>query len=259
MGNSLLMYSGFPADTVYSPMLYSPVDSAFLDGTLCLSRVPDVSCICTDIPVDNLLTDTLSVASVLVAVIFLKKIVEVIPSLLGCLVGWKEAMNLEFSMKLSRDRNTVFLILLLPFCLLVNRYSLYSPGFMDDMNLSVRLLCVGGVFFAYLSLRFVLMYFIKGSKRYKEAFNASNMAFLTFFCTMTLFSLVTAGAMSLFGAGNSLICTVLRYELLALYVLLLIRRGQILGNSCSIFSTILYLCVLEILPTVCLVVSALVF
>ena len=237
--------------------LIQPIDSAFGAGTLKLQRFP--SAITAEARHTDLITDTLTTLCVIVSIIFLKKLVNVIPSLLGCTARWKEALNLEYSMKLSRDRNIVFMTLVLPFCLLVNRYGIYSPDFIRDLSPSASLLVTAGVFIAYIIIREGAQFFFGSKKISKETSNASHMAFYTFFCTATLVTLATSGILHFTNLSDTTTGNIITYELAAFYIILTVRRYQIFSNSCSLFSTLLYLCTLEILPTGILIMSALFF
>ncbi len=81
----------------------------------------------------------------------------------------------------------------LPFCLLVNRYGIYSPDFIRDLSPSASLLVTAGVFIAYIIIREGAQFFFGSKKISKETSNASHMAFYTFFCTATLVTLATSG------------------------------------------------------------------
>ena len=47
----------------------------------------------------------LALISVIMVMILLKTIVEILPSMLACLIRWKENINIEASVRLSRDRD----------------------------------------------------------------------------------------------------------------------------------------------------------
>jgi hypothetical protein len=59
-----------------------------------------------------------------------------------------------------------------------------------------------------------------------------------------------------FTGDKELTRTVLLYVTGMTYVLYILRRGQIFASACNPFSTFLYLCGLELLPTLALVISA---
>ena len=71
--------------------------------------------------------------------------------------------------------------------------------------------------------------------------------------------LLTLGPLVLFRAPGSAIRIVLIVEMALSYLILLLRRIQILSPYCNPFSLFLYLCALELLPTGIYIASAVVF
>ena len=77
--------------------------------------------------------------------------------------------------------------------------------------------------------------------------------------SLSLIMMLTAGAMSVAGCRDALVCMVLQYELLVFWLFAIIRTAQILSSKQSILATILYLCGLEFIPAAVLITAALVF
>ena len=75
-----------------------------------------------------------AIICILTVMLSVRRITDVIPSMLGCLFRWKEAFNLEYSVRLSRNRNITFIVLTVPACLLAARFRLYDPDFMSEMT-----------------------------------------------------------------------------------------------------------------------------
>jgi hypothetical protein len=73
-----------------------------------------------------------------------------------------------------------------------------------------------------------------------------------------LLVLPTLGILYVFHAPDTLVRTFFYVELSVVYALYLVRRVQILSLSCRSLTTFLYLCALELLPSVLLIVSAVV-
>ena len=97
--------------------------------------------------------NALALISVIVVMIFLKTIVEILPSVLACLIRWKENINIEASVRLSRDRDFSAIAMLLPFCLTVFRFRIYNPGFIANLPDTARLWAILGVFAVYILFR----------------------------------------------------------------------------------------------------------
>ena len=74
---------------------------------------------------------------------------------------------------------------------------------------------------------------------------------------ISFFLLFLAGALlKAFSCDERLTRTVLVWIMAISYLFYIIRRGQIFSSSCNPFTTFLYLCSLELLPTAALVLSA---
>lgn len=207
----------------------------------------------------SILFNILAVCFTFFSIFLIDKFLGLVPSLLGCIIRFKENLNLEGSMKLSRDRNVMALFFIVPFCLLVFRYSLWAPALLKGLSDDLRLLCVLGAFLAYLILRGLFEYILKPKNMRKQNWQAAVSCSYTFFLIAVLLSLLTACCFSMFHADDALIKSIIYYVLAATYFIYLIRKTQIFVNSCHFFSAILYLCALEILPTGLLVASAIVF
>lgn len=235
--------------------LPSPVDSAFLGGSRLLGdalplREADSVCQAVCLP------DILSVASAILCVIFLKRLYCALPSMVACLFRWKEALNLEYSVGISRDRNLFFILMVIPMSVLLDRYSVYSPDFLDFIPSGYGVVGIFACLSGYILLRSFLFRTARGKKMQKEAYVAAGGLFKSFFSVATLLLIVVAGVLSRAGVQDGTVRTIILCVLSVFWLILLLRKGQIFAHTCTIFSTILYLCTLEIVPTGLLVASA---
>ena len=78
----------------------------------------------------------------------------------------------------------------------------------------------------------------------------------TFFILLMMLLLATVGILYLAGVDDLVISRFLLVETGIVYLIYVLRRGQILSVSCNPLTTFLYLCGLELLPTGLLVASA---
>lgn len=243
-------------DTIhYGPV---PVSQAFSGGALMMEQSPVDSSQEDNHDGDSVVTDVVAVICILAVLFTLKKMVNVLPSMLSCLFRWKEALDLEYNVKLGRDRNIIFLVMILPACLLATRYSLYAPDFISTMDISGKFFSYVGILIGYLLVRAAADFATGTRKIDKSAYSAAKMLFLTFFSLGTLFCIVTAGLLSFTELPYETVRSVILYISGALYLLLIFRKAQIFSHYCSVLSTILYLCSLEIVPTGLLVASAMI-
>lgn len=227
---------------------------AFRIGELLLRTVPggagEVSA-----PVAPLSVSILSVVFVVLMIVLMRSFIHLIPFIADSLLRARGSVALESSVRVSRDRNMVAMVMFLPMLLLSWRYRLYNPSFIADAGPDARMGLIAAVFAGYLLLRLFMYVLLKPRRRY-EQFQVAHHATYTFFILLVILLLFTAGIMYVFGASDATIRLVLYLETAFVYLLFLLRRAQILSLSCNHLRTFLYLCGLEILPTAALVVSA---
>ena len=203
--------------------------------------------------------NALALISVIIVMILLNTIVEILPSVLACLIRWKENINIESSVRLSRDRDFSAIAMLIPFCLLAFKFRIYNPYFIAILPDSTRLWAVIGVFVAYILVRKAASILVYPKRVPQKTLAAAEKSSNTFFIFLTLILLLVGSTCSFFDASlNSIRITSVWLSAL-IYGLYLIRKLQIFASSCSIFTAFLYLCALEILPTGILVVSDVIF
>ncbi len=242
-----------------------PVDSAFTGGTMELIPLSG------DIPPQNVpaaegeasihgspVISAVIMVSILLCIASARTFVNMLPTLAGCFFRWKESLNIENSLMLNIGRNRLFLVLIIPFCLIVSGYRLYDPGAVSSLPQPFHFMAVTGAMLLYLALKDILSLALRSSRMNEKAYKAAVHTFRTFFVVVTSAMLVTAGALEIFSASGSLAKHVLIYETALIYTVCMVREAQIFKNTRSVFSAILYLCALEILPTGILVATAIV-
>ena len=185
--------------------------------------------------------------------------VGVFPSLVACLTRWKESVNLDASVQLSRNRDITTLALVIPFCLTVTRFRLYDPHFMVGLNDNGRLAVTIGILIGWMLLRTFLEHLLRPRKGNPKAYGTARKAAYTYLCILTLLLMLTGGIMAFVDAAPETIKTAMLWISATIYAVLLLRKTQILISSYSFFASFLYLCALEIIPTGALVASAIIF
>ena len=201
------------------------------------------------------------VASILVAVsvllflLALRSFLNVLPYLADGIFRARGSAALENSVRVSRDRNLVAAVFLIPAILLIYRYRLFDIAWFDTLSPDMRLAAVAGVFLGYLLIRFLLYRWLRPRRRYDD-YQMAYRAGYTFFILLMMLALLTVGICYVLRLPDLTIKTLLLAETGVMYLLYLFRRGQILSMSCNSLTTFLYLCGLELLPTALLVVPA---
>ena len=206
-----------------------------------------------------MLFNILTLFAFLVILLLLRRMVDIMPSLMACFIRSKESLNLEASVKLSRDRDLIASAMIVPFCLLAFYYRLYSPGFLEGMSSNSVLGMYFAIFFIYILLRFTVSRLFRPQKMPKKIYLAADKASFSFFITGTLILLATGGIFSLLDISDAEIRTAMLWISAVIYLVLVVRKIQIFSTSCSVFAGFLYLCALEMIPTGILVVSAIIF
>ncbi|MBR2608988.1 MAG: hypothetical protein IKC68_04605 [Bacteroidales bacterium] len=203
--------------------------------------------------------NALALISVLVVIVMLKTIVSIIPSAMACVIWWKENINVESSVKLSRNRNLSAAVLYLPFCLTAFRFRLYNPEFMDRMSDNARLWTMIGIFTLYCLIRYAATRLVRPQSIPVKTYVAADRSSYTFFILLTLLLLASGSIASFAGMAPENVRVLLMWLSCLVYGVYILRKMQIFASSGSIFTAFLYLCALEILPTGILVVSGMIF
>ena len=205
----------------------------------------------------SLVASILVAVSVLLFLLALRSFLNVLPYLSDNILRARGSAALEGSVRVSRDRNLVAAVFLIPAILLIYRYRLVDADILDTLTPDFRLLAVAGLFLVYVIVRYLLYRWFKPRRRYDEYQKAYRTGYTFFILTMML-ALVSVAVCYILRLPDSTVKTVLLVESGALFLLYLLRKGQILSLSCKPLTTFLYLCALELLPAAILVIPAVV-
>ena len=203
----------------------------------------------------SLVASLLVAVSVLLFLLALRSFLNVLPYLADNIFRARGSAALENSVRVSRDRNLVATVFLVPAILLIFRYRLFDIAPFDALSPDMRLLASAGVFLGYLLVRFLLYRWLRPRRRY-DNYQMAYRAGYTFFILLMMLALVTVGVCYVLRLPDLTVKTFLLVETGVMYLLYLVRRGQILSTSCNTLTTFSYLCGLELLPTALLVVPA---
>lgn len=203
----------------------------------------------------SMVASLLVAVSVLLFLLALRSFLNVLPYLSDNIFRARGSAALESSVRVSRDRNLVAAVFLIPAILLMYRYRLVDAAILDTLTPDYRLLAIAGLFLGYLVIRFLLYRWLRPRRRYDEYQKAYRTGY-TFFILLMMLALVSVAVSYVLRLQDSTVRTVLLVETGALFLLYLLRRGQILSLSCKPLTTFLYLCALELLPAALLVIPA---
>ena len=206
-----------------------------------------------------MLFNTLALISLIAVIAMLKRLVNIFPSLMACMIRWKENINLNISLKTRTDRDLLAFSMMIPFCLTVHHFRMYCPGFMKGLSDNAGLGVVFGIFAAYLALRVACRYLFRLHKTPSSTYETATDSVRTYFIILTFLLMTTGGVLSFAGVDLLHIRTAMFWISGAMYLIFIVRKTQIFYSSCSFFASFLYLCALEILPTGVLIASAVIF
>ena len=204
---------------------------------------------------DNPIFSGAAVLFTLLLMLSLRSGLQILPHLLRCLGRWKANIEIEDSLQLSRSRNLVALLLFVPMCMVVFRFSLYRPDFVDELP-TLYFHTVAGALAAYLLLRTFLNWQFELGNYRNRVFTAANRSFYNYVILLFVLLVVLGALLSLGNGPERHVTLVLRLTALLFYLLIVLRRGQIFAAACGPFTTFLYLCGLELIPTGVLVATA---
>ncbi len=205
---------------------------------------------------DNPVFCGLAVIFTFLFLLSIRSFFKIIPSLADSVSRWKGNIELEDSLQLSGSRNLVAIILFVPLCMVVYSHSLYRPDYMDGLTPALQLTATTCTLLAYLALRMFLNWQLEMSSYHSKTFSAANRSFYNYAIILFAILFPTGGMLSIFVEDEELARVILMHIIAITYIVYIFRRGQIFASVCNPFTTFLYLCGLELLPTAALVVSA---
>lgn len=233
-----------------------PASDIFIQGRLEMSAVPIPEAAGAAAWGDLTVNRVLVVAAVLVAVACLRDLFKLLPELLYCFSRPRASISLEYNSSVVRMRNTAALFSVLPFSLIADRYGLFRPEFWERIPEGWSAPAMMAVVFAYLLLRLLAFALIRPPKLNGTTADAVRRSPWSYFTLLTMLMLLSVGALSVFGADDGVVKTLMYCEAGLFFLLSLLRSGQILASVFSGLTTILYLCGLELLPAAALVACA---
>ena len=209
-------------------------------------------------PVNTAQFDTwMSLACILCCLVFLGCLsngAKAFPSMLRCLFRARESEILESSVRLARSRNAAAFGIMLPFV-----FSLTLHGLNPFLGAFSPIAAFGlgcAVFAGYCLLRWLCCILFRDKQISDRDWECGKGVAYTYFTLMGLAVTATGLVCSFFLVSGETARNVIKWEIIAIYGLCLIRKTQIFSGYRGFFKGFLYLCTLEILPTFLLVFFA---
>lgn len=193
-------------------------------------------------------------ASVVIGLLSLKSFLRQYPTFLQCISRWKGAFSLQHSLGDARDRDILAIICLLPFAIIIDKYSVYDADFLGSVP---ELLRIPSIFGGAILLAMLRRALGPTHRRYhREQVLTSVRSMYTHFIVLVTFLIGTVLILEAFNCSAVTIKMLCIIEIAFMELISMTHTAQILGSFCHGIETFLYLCALEIIPTALIVVSA---
>lgn len=205
---------------------------------------------------DNPVLCGLAVIFTFLFLLSVRSFFKILPSLWDCILRWKGSLDLEDSLQMSGSRDLIAVILFAPLCMVAYSHDLYHPDFMDALRPELGFAALCGCMLAYLILRSFLDWQLEMGSYRTKTFTAANRSFRNYMIIVFTILLPLGAVCRVLTENEELTRSILLHATALTYIFHIYRRGQIFASVCNPFTTFLYLCGLELLPTAVLVLSA---
>lgn len=233
-------------------MLENLLDGGILEMSSTPFRMAEVTLAWGDYTVNKIMALLAVVCFFLIA----RDFIQMLPALLSTIDRAKANVSLERSLGSARLRNRIAFASILPFCIIVDRFALYSPRFFQLVPQGFSVFLVILVLFVYWTVRHIVYVIFRSKKIPSEISDTIHRSPYNYFIVLVVILLLTVAVMAVFSCTDSVARIILLAEIAAVYLFALVRIIQFLRYNCNVFVTFLYLCALEFIPTGMLVASA---
>ena len=220
----------------------------FRQGTLNMSLTP-VPETAAPIPWQDLNVNKILVLVCIVLVLsVLKDFISLFPQLLDGLDRPKGNSTLEHSVGMSRSRNIIASVMILPFCLIIDRFAIIRPKFWSLIPAEWSVAATVGLLLSFLIVRGIFFNIFRPRRLSSESSDTVHHCLYNVFILLSVLMMASAGIVSIFHISGGAARSIIYIETGLFYLISLVRTGQILRTRCSGLSTFLYFCTLEMLP-----------
>lgn len=193
--------------------------------------------------------------------IILPTIYNIFPALRGCMARSRGNLEVEHSLSTARARNICARTLFLPLLAIASRYPIYDAAFIPPVEEALmRLVRLTETAVAYLFLRDLIhaLVFHFGFPRMEtETRKAIRKCIFNYYILLVLTATASVIGLYVLQAEDLAVCRTIWVEIAVFMGIALVRKSQILRQSCSVLGTFLYLCGLEIIPAAAIVLAGL--
>lgn len=206
--------------------------------------------------VDSPWLSLLVVLCVIAIILLMKNILHALPEVVLSMGRVRGSQDIEGSLRLSRDRNLTTLVLIVPFVMLLSRFRIYDPWWMEEFTPEMHLLWTFLCFVGYLILRWILAVWLRPRRMDGDVYTMARRFAWSGFILLTLLLLALTGILLLCGASDLSVKWLLIDVMIVVFCVYCLRKSQIFNLSCAPFTSFLYLCALEFVPLAIWIASA---
>ena len=204
------------------------------------------------------LTGVFCALGVLLLLFAIPLMVDVLPASVGGLMRARELIHFENTMSLSRERDSLALLLLPLFFTALAYYRVFPSRLMVESSMPEVYGWTALFLLAYLLSRNLCLRVLGPKTDDQRARQVTARSFFTFYVLLCALMMLTYIVLLPFHLPETSITPIFRREIEVMYLLFLMRKGQILFSYNSLGKTFWYIFTLELIPALVLA-SALIF
>lgn len=176
---------------------------------------------------------------------------DILPTLAMCMFRGRDNRTLYNNTRMRRTSVRVMLAMIPSVIAVLSFYDIHP--LVRGEELYIRALWTSGLLAAYCALKYILRLLFYRRHRKSNEMNTIVQMACTFIILGAIILFIEFGVCRIIGAENSQVNEVLRWSIVAVYAIYLLRTIQVFSSQRGFFAAFLYLCALEILPTAILV------
>ncbi len=234
-----------------------PAAEAFVSGNLNAGLIPDNTPPTFDPWEMSQFNWIAAAVCIILGLLFMRRYISVFPYVMGGFFRWKEILNMENNMRLSRERNSVAFISA-PICIIcISRLNVINADFMTALTPEMKTLSIIGILVAFIAVRWFLGPVVPARRLRGNTARAADGVWGNFCITLSTVLLILMIIHSISNDCARIAESAAIYAIIFLWAIFLLRKYQIIAYDCGQFKSFLYLCAVEILPAAMLVASIL--
>lgn len=196
----------------------------------------------------SLLNNIMMAIAIILVLAYLRKFLWIFPHIVDGAIRWKNLIHLENNMSISRERDSLARVSIFISGLCISALDIFKADFISALSPGHKTLAIFGVIIAFIVIRAILGLLcpcIPVMTDTARTANRSAYSFLVILTSILLFlTIISSISIRCFSICHNIgtSCTV------AVWLLFLLRKCQIITSSNGQFTAILYLCAMELLP-----------